>query len=769
VPYANSHIHYEANSDIINDSNAFSSWSNIPLLPTALLPSIPNYMVFQGDEFAITKYTTYATTIQNITPDYVLSQNSFQFKGQLPFDLIYPDTEHTAIIAATGTKSNYVFVGASNIDGTVSQLRFKLYNPATGILVELPRNPNYVFSNSWEVQHFVFNNSNAWFMSAVDIPNSTVYLYGDTEYSSLYDTTFTYGFPGYVKSELEMDPAGSFVYFKAFNTGFTTLTMYSLNSGDPGYIRNSTAGYTINLNQVGGSFPPFYNQIAVTLNTVEEVLLVDTKAPPPYHFYKIMSFQPGVLSSQSNTTMAVSAQQFLRAPKRIYGGGGGTKWITFDTTPFMIGNRNDAYSSPISINIAWQIFFPTIKIEMRQLTVGESPMIDLTNITYPEYFHSAMFGYNNYSALVADISANGGQWGNESNFAVSDISFNGFQFNSYLMDFPLLPNETNPSYETDYYLAVRGWLPTEQFQTMLRFYMPNRYDFGFMRFLDISAEVPLALSNPALFNPTYVQCLNGFNSNFIFTNTIFGSNASIGYAGSNLSSSNFGDFYNQYVGYYSTLSTQSYILSNIQSTLNGSINDFIATDLQYILPSNALQRQRYTDPILFQILWKTQLSPQYLTLDDEWGLGWNLGFPKEDTGFATIQTGSSFYKIQDDYIYLRLNPEFNINRMDAGGKEDYKKTREPSGITNQYYCKLLLTSFGGNATTFIHNPITFNPLIYSLAKLEFQWLDKNRNLINNNDAEWDMVVNITERTNNMTMSNTTVDESSVSPIIPQKE
>jgi hypothetical protein len=341
------------------------------------------------------------------------------------------------------------------------------------------------------------------------------------------------------------------------------------------------------------------------------------------------------------------------------------------------------------------------------------------------------------------------------------------------MDFPLLPNDINPSYETDYYLAVRGWLPTEQFQTMLRFYMPNRYDFGFMRFLDISAEVPLALSNPSLFNPTYLYCLEGFNSNFIFTNTTFGSNASIGYAGSNLSSSNFGDFYTQYVGYYSTLSTQSYILSNIQSTLNGSINEFIATDLQYILPSNALQRQRYTDPLLFQILWKTQLTPQYLTLDDEWGLGWNLGFPKQDTGFATIQTGSSFYRILEDFIYLRLNPEFNINRMDSGGKEDYKKSREPSGITNQYYCKLLLTSFGGNATTFIHNPITFNPLIYSLTKLEFQWLDKNKNLINNNDAEWDMVVNITERINNMnvmsTIEYTPMDASLASPIIAQKE
>jgi hypothetical protein len=200
----------------------------------------------------------------------------------------------------------------------------------------------------------------------------------------------------------------------------------------------------------------------------------------------------------------------------------------------------------------------------------------------------------------------------------------------------------------------------------------------------------------------------------------------------------------QYVGYYSTFNANTQILSEIQSTLKTSINSFIANDLRYILPSTALTRQRFTDPLLFQIQWKSALSNQFVTLEDNWGLGWNLGYPKQDTGFATIHTGNSFYKIQEDFIYLRLNPEFNINRMDAGGKENYQETREPNGLINQYYCKLLLTSFGGNATTFIHNPIQFNPPIYKLNKLEFQWVDQYGNLITNADAEWDMVVNISE-------------------------
>ena len=342
---------------------------------------------------------------------------------------------------------------------------------------------------------------------------------------------------------------------------------------------------------------------------------------------------------------------------------------------------------------------------------------------------------------------NKGSWGQEknTNFMVSDVSFNGFQFNSYMMNVPLLPNYNDGTYETDYYLAVRGWLPTEQLQTMMRFYLPNKYDFGFVRFTDISNEVVLATSTiTEEFAPGYLKTLLEFNSNFVFTNENFGSNTTQGFPGCNLSSSNFGDFLNQYQGFYSTFSTNTYILSNIQSNVKASMNQFVVKDMQYILPSTAVTRQRYTDPLLFQILWKSQLSPAFVTLDDEWGLGWNLGFPKQDTGFATIHTAPSFYKITEDYIYLRLNPEFNINRMDAGGKENYKITREPSGITNQYYCKLLLTSFGGNATTFIHNPISLAPPIFRLAKLEFQWIDTTGAIINNNDCEWDMVINIVE-------------------------
>ena len=765
IPYVNTNIHYIQSANIIADSNSFTPWSNIPLTPTFIHASVPNYMLMQDGNFTITTYSTISQIGSNTLP-----QRNFNLVGNLTTQLIYPDNEGTTLIGVSGNSSNYCFLGASNISPTMSQLRFKLYNPTTGVLTELPQNPIYTFSNSLLLQHFVFHDTHRWFLSAADIPLNKVVLQGDSVYSSnLTNTYISYTFTNTANSELQMPTQGAALYFAIYDTastGFCNMTVFSFDSSSPGYIGTGSAsdptlGYNIAL-QNTGALPAYYKQISVSEKSgIEEVLLTNTDTKP-FNFFTIYSYIPQVSLVNSNTNILISAQEFsgsngLISPSRIIGGVGGSRWAMFTSAPYIMGNRNDAYDSPISLDIAWQIFFPTIKIQLRKLTNGSSPIVDLTNITYPEWPHTMMFSYSNFASLSNDIGLGSplGKWGNEnnSNFMTSDVKFNGYYFNSFLMNVPLFSNYNHTMYQdnepNDYYIAIRGWLPTEKFQTMVRFYLPNRYDFGYLRFTDISNEIGLAtnlsnMTNPPLFNPTYLQTLLAFNSNFVFSNKLFGSNSSTGYPGSNLSSIGFGDFLNQYVGYYSTFTANSLILTTIQSSVNASINNFISKDLQYILPPEALQRQRYTDALLFQIRWKSQLTPNYLTIEDEWGLGWNLGYPKQDTPFATIQTAPSFYKIQQDYIYLRLNPEFNINRMDSGGKESYKQTREPSGITNQYYCKLLLTSFGGNATTFIHNPITFQQPINCLRKLEFQWIDANGAVITNNDAEWHMTVNITE-------------------------
>lgn len=755
IPYVNSHMHYLQKQNIVNDLSGFSIWTSSLTNATSLEARVQGYMMFEDGNFTILPYKFY----NQATPfDPALRLFSNDNPISFTIDTIFPSYENTTMLAVTGKTDAFVFLGNSN-----GVLRFKFYNPTLGSLTELPINSNYTLpASNFFVQNFVFHNNNRWFVSGFNTSLSQLQLYGDNEYTST-NTMITKTFAaGDSNSILHMDPSGQYLYLMqqvSTTQVRSTLTLYSFDSNDTtGYVRTGN-GYNINLENYNAitspDLPNGYTDFIVTLNEgVEEALFISpTEVPGKY--YKLVQYEPNS-ATESNTSI-VSSVQLLQdlsgntiSPTKMFAGSSGGKWLFFQgAQPYVMGNRNDDFDAPQSVDIAYQIFFPTTKIELQKLTNGSSPIVDLADLDYPEWPHTMMFGYSNFTSLSNDIFANGGKWGLESssNFFVSDVGFNGFYFNSYLMNFPLYNNSMAPDSNTnqDYYLAIRGFLPTEKFQTMVRFYMPNRYDFGFLTFTDLSGEPQLAVSTPSEFNPSYSEALLAFNSNFVFSTINFGSNALQGYLGSNISSLGFGDFMRQYRNTYSTFITDSQIVQGVQSTTTGLINSFIANDLRYILPANALNRQRYTDPILFQILWKSQLSPNFVTLEDEWGLGWNLGYEKKDTPFALVQTGTSFFKIQQDFIYLRLNREFNINRMDAGGKEDYRQGRESTGTTEQYYCKLLLTNFGGNATTFIHNPVTFNPPLAKLTKLTFQWLFPNGQIIDNGDAEWNITVNITER------------------------
>ena len=115
-----------------------------------------------------------------------------------------------------------------------------------------------------------------------------------------------------------------------------------------------------------------------------------------------------------------------------------------------------------------------------------------------------------------------------------------------------------------------------------------------------------------------------------------------------------------------------------------------------------------------------------------------------DTPYETIQRGASFFKIIDDYIGLRISPEFDMNRMDTGSKENLAATHEPTGYTKAFYGKLLLANFGNYAQTLISNPIAYLNPIGKLDRLTFQWIDNIGAILNNNDCEWNAVVQITE-------------------------
>lgn len=756
LPFVNSHLHYKDQQNIITNPAGFTPWTMDSAPPYYICTSvidrtvnsnadslwITGYIALQRDNIVIASYKIF-TSIDVLTN----AERNFTYESQLSIDQIFPSYENTYLIAMSGNTSNFVFMGVT----PTNYLRFKTYNPVTGVMTSLPDNAAYRFNSNYELQHFVVNGSNGWYYSAKVANTPNVVLVGTPRYIAgpdLYYRNYTY-VASY--TELQMPVGGKNLYLAYYTSnGFSNYHLFPLDPANPKGIVSVQDGYNIILDPSPVPTKPYYTQMLVTFNnTVEEILLTSADYNPNL-FYKIVSFVATGNIYSSNTRIATSAQELLDpslnkfVPTRIYGGGFGSKWMTTDNYPYVYGNRNDAYDSPTAFGIAWQIFFPNIKIELRKTGNNSTPITDLTNLTYPEWPHTCMFSYSNYDSMIIDISQN---WGLEKNFMTSDTTFSGFYFNSYLLNVPLQDTSTQPMANSNAftYVAVRGYLPTESFQCLMRFNLPNRYDFGFIRETDLINEIELAKVEAFEFNPSYANTISQFNSNFQFSNVIFGASSTQGLPGSNLSSSNFGDFLSQYVGIYSNFSTNSVVLQTIQSTLAADMNQYISTNLQYILPQTSLSRTRFTDPLLFNILWQSYLTPTYSVMDDEWGLGWNLGFSKQDTAMSTYQVAQSFYKIQDDYIYLKLNEEFNINGMDAGAKENYEVSREPTGSTKQYYCKLLLTGFGGNATTFIHNPITFNPPLNRITNLHFQWMDANGLIINNNDCDWNMTVTLTER------------------------
>jgi hypothetical protein len=414
---------------------------------------------------------------------------------------------------------------------------------------------------------------------------------------------------------------------------------------------------------------------------------------------------------------------------------------------------------PFTVNNSWQVFYPTTKIVLKKLQNGFTPITDTTDLTtYPSYEHTAMFYYDNYKDLSNDIFNKFGQE-NKARFKAYDIS-SGYYFNSYIFNIQLQPfkgNSRDVSSNNGYnFLAVRGYSPCETFNCLTRFYLPGRYDFGFIALKDLSNEtqsVLVDLSGSSLVNPTYAFVLNQFNNAFK-GNFRFGSNAVPGFSGSNYTFTGFGSFLNQYIKNYNSGTSNANLLAAITSNVNSNVANYIQTYLSAILPSYVLNRERFTDPLLFSMLLKSGLSDARKDLEYEWGLGWNLGFPKVDTPYDTIQRATSFFKILDDYIYLRLNQEFWMNRLDSSGKENLSITHESQGQTNQFAAKLLLANFGSYAQTMIQNPITFNPVLTSIDRLSFEWVDLTGARINNLDCEWNAAVQIVEQVTQATPNST---------------
>jgi hypothetical protein len=291
---------------------------------------------------------------------------------------------------------------------------------------------------------------------------------------------------------------------------------------------------------------------------------------------------------------------------------------------------------------------------------------------------------------------------------------------------------------------VRGYTPSESSEVLLRFVLPNAYDFGYLSQQDLADEINLLQTNINDFTPNFATALANFNASFQQSNSFFGAGYIPNFNGSNFNSSNFAQFSSNYSTIYAGYQSNASLLSSITSYIDSNVQYFISSQMGTILPPSAIGRANYKDPIIFSLLWKSGLLPQYRPLLEDWGLGYNLGYAKIDTPFSTYHRAASFYKILDDYIFLRLNPEYQLNRMDTTYRENFKVTRDATGQVQNIHGKLLLNNFNTYSSTFIFNNQPFNPPIGRLDQLYFQWVNIVGDQIDNADCEWSATMVITE-------------------------
>jgi len=756
MPIGTTYQAYTTNSKMYNLS--MYAYSNLGLPVDKILMDISGYMLTVDDQVRLYSYDN-------------SSNRSFNYLASFTLDEIFDINPNISCVGIAANENEYAFLGLSN-SGTPYSVDFN--NPSPDKLIIKTFNPvsrsietklitnflTFPLENS-EVQSFTYNNFGGFTMG---FNYSTIqYAYALASAPSNVEISFSSinTLQTFVSSATTYNSLITYQNPKE-NTGAFYVANYSSNISEFSYIQPNTnssnnpnkhiQAFSSSNNYIFGvsnysKITSFYingntfEQMAFSRATYTDTIFGFISSNPSY-FYQLTSYSASSSNAyDSNANFTVSATSIGSNVKEMESGYNGSLWFN--------GFNGDIYANRYTkidgltktLKYAWQIFYPVQRVIYKNISREVNLMSDLSGLQYPEYAHTQLFFYNNKGSFIADLSNSTtlSPWGLESNFTISDTHFSGYYFNAYSTFIPLESNST------EYYLAVRNYSPTEKSQVFMRFSLANRYDYGYASVSDISNEILLRSTNKELFNPNYSSNLNTFDNLFKFTTKTFGSNVIPSYYGVTLSNvTGYGDFMKYYRNYYNTYISNVGLLNIINDAVNTNLSNFIATELQFIIPPTATNRQRFTDPLLFSVLWKSTLPPQFANLEDQWGLGWNLGYKKEDTSYDVIQTATSFYKILDDYIVLRLNDEFDVNRVDTTAKENISATLESTGQTKAYYGKLLLAPFGSYAQTMIMNPITFNPPLGRLDKLTFTWYDITGNVIDNSDCEWNAVIQIVE-------------------------
>ena len=748
-------------------SNTLKPFDPLPYAPSHVIADVSGYIMTEDVNYRVFGYLAdvEATTLVE--------------RYQFSLDQVYPPVDpRINFIGAAGSELEYAFFAYSNAavpaPGT-SKLLIRTMNPGTGEV-----KATYEYDNLpgfdptvQQITNLTYNNFGGFTMALKEGSTVTALCKHSAGVSTMTRVTNTapLGFNSnvdyFITRQSPKEEFGRFYVFP-YRTGLSggqpqglidyavmtpsnvigspvgayTYVSYTGEQDTFGASNQPTQLQVFNLSNAATPQPDVYWEPIISRQPYEEFVYLLSPADTT-HYYEVFSYSaPSNPMFTSNVGAVRSSYTFPTATSNFSQGPNGSKWSLIGN--ILYGNRNDTADGPRKVYNAWQLFYPVQRIVMRQVAKNFTKLYDLSGLQYPEYPHTALIGYDSATKLAADIS---GRWGLErsSNFVVGDFGFKGTTFNSLLFTFPLEKTTLSNPY---YYLALRGYSPTEKSQVLLRASLINKYDFGYVSMGDLSDEVVLTGSQSNQFTPDYWAALTAYNSNFVIGSNgrVFGGNVVKGYAGSNFSNvTGFGDFYGRFVTLYNQYNAQVQLVQTINSNVKEQLTEFIKTDLQYILSSNSLNRQRFTDPLTFQIRWKSALTPQYARLEENWGLGWNLGFAKEDTAYETVHKADSFYKILDDFINLRLNPEYDMNRMDTSAKEKLSATLEPTGSTKAFHAKLLLANFGSFAQTLISNPVSFSPPLGRIDKLTFQWVDVAGAVIDNSDCEWNAVVQIVEK------------------------
>jgi len=505
--------------------------------------------------------------------------------------------------------------------------------------------------------------------------------------------------------------------------------------------------FTKNYSDIGAWAPGSFTGLTYTTRPYIPVKRSETLGENPYIFYKDGA------SYNSVCVEEIGSPGIAMGDSSTYLGAAG---------PLCWGTKSDGTIVTPNYRVGTGLLpsFFNCRVNIKIKDIQYNPLEDLSafggeNQVKQCFTDTQTYLYDTTARPRSDFTDISGGWGQEkaAKFKRYDDD-SGYNYLSYMRSVDISRNSVVS-------INVRGYVPTVKFLSGLRIVGKNWLDFGNVSLRNLMNEIDALvnagvsilpdgrLSNDAwrianYYTHDYTRILLHFNK--VFNGTfVFGKGAiNPDYPGLSISATGFSDFLLQYIAFTDFTNKYGLGLATAQLNTISAMQQYIVNKYTGVLPSTVLTRNNFTSPLLFSIQFKSALVSPYLDIADQWGFGWNLGFPKLDTDMLTRHVAATFIRIIDDYIFMKLNDELNMNTIDVSNKENLTLNRDTFGESNKYYGKLLLNSFGSFAQTFIQNTKTFISPVGKLDRLTFKFYDTNNQLLTNSDCDFNIVVEIGE-------------------------